>query len=279
FLMSEAVRGYGAILRTATGEDFMKKYDPRESLAPRDIVARAIDSELKRSGDECVFLDLRHLDAAGVKEHFPYIYSRCLQQRIDMTRDLVPVVPAAHYVCGGVVTDLNGRTSIGGLYACGETAMSGVHGANRLASNSLLEALVFSARAAETAGHDARRDEPTPDVPEWDESGTINSEEWVLISHNRKEIQQIMWDYVGIVRSTHRLERAQRRIQLLKNEVMDFYRRTRISEGLIELRNITIVADLIIQCALVRHESRGLHYTTDYPLRDDARWFKDTYIV
>ena len=257
----------------------MKKYDPRESLAPRDIVARAIDSELKRSGDDCVYLDLRHLDAAGVKEHFPNIYARCLQEKIDITKELIPVVPAAHYVCGGVVTDLNGRTSISGLYACGETAMSGVHGANRLASNSLLEALVFSARASDWAGRDPQRGERNPEVPEWDESGTINSEEWVLISHNRKEIQQIMWDYVGIVRSTHRLERARRRIELLKNEVMDFYRRTRISEGLIELRNITIVAELIIRSALARHESRGLHFTTDYPARDDARWLKDTYIV
>jgi len=276
FLISEAVRGFGAILRTASGEDFMQKYDKRGSLATRDIAARAIDSELKRSGAECVYLDLTRLDVEAAKNHFPNIYQRCLDFRIDFTKEPIPVVPAAHYACGGVATDLNGRTSISGLYACGEVSMTGVHGANRLASNSLLEAIVFSHRAAEDFAHTKATMAAIPSIPPWDDSGTINSEEWVLISHDRKEIQQVMWDYVGIVRSTARLERAQRRIQLMLNEVSDFYQRTKVSEGLIELRNLACVADIIIRSALSRHESRGLHYTTDYPSRDDALWLKDT---
>lgn len=279
FLISEAVRGFGGILRTTAGEDFMPKYDQRGSLAPRDIVARAIDAELKRSGAEHAYLDVTHLDGESVKTHFPNIYNRCMDFKIDITKELIPVVPAAHYACGGVVTDLNGRTSISGLYACGEVSMTGVHGANRLASNSLLEAIVFSHRAAE----DFRRQQSTrpsiPEIPAWDDSGTINTEEWVLISHDRKEIQQVMWDYVGIVRSTARLERAHRRILLMLNEVNDFYRRTRVTEDLIELRNLVCVADIIIRSALLRHESRGLHFTTDYPSRDDEHWLKDTTIT
>lgn len=276
FLISEAVRGFGGILRTASGEDFMQKYDSRASLAPRDIVARAIDTELKRSGGECVYLDLTHLDGSTVKDHFPNIYRRCLDFNLDVTKEMIPVVPAAHYVCGGVVTDLWGRTSISGLYACGEVSMTGVHGANRLASNSLLEAIVFSHRAAEDRKLHAAAKEAIPAIPPWDDSGTINSEEWVLVSHDRREVQQLMWDYVGIVRSTARLERAHRRIQLIWNEVTDFYRRTKVTEDLIELRNIACVADIIIRSALSRSESRGLHYTTDYPHRDDAHWLKDT---
>ncbi len=276
YLISEAVRGFGAVLVNRDGNEFMQKYDQRGSLAPRDIVARAIDGELKRSGDECVYLKLTHLESQEIKERFPNIYQRCLEYKIDMTRELVPVVPAAHYSCGGVQTDLIGRTTIHNLYACGEVSMTGVHGANRLASNSLLEAVVFSHRAIE----DVRSRQVTygdiPSVPSWDESGTFNSEEWVLIAHNRREIQQLMWDYVGIVRSNLRLERAHRRILLILDEVMTFYKKTKITEALIELRNLAIGADLIIRSALIRKESRGLHYTTDYPAKDDARWLNDT---
>ncbi len=277
FLISEAVRGFGAILINSKGEPFMKKYDERGDLAPRDVVARSIDTELKKSGDECVYLDLSHLDPAKTKEHFPNIYQRCLQHGIDITGDRIPVVPGAHYSCGGVVTDKSGRSTISGLYAVGEVAMTGLHGANRLASNSLLEAVVYSHKAATTRKQKSTNDIPSS-IPDWDESGTFNSEEWVLVSHNRKEIQQLMWDYVGIVRSNHRLLRAQRRIQLIQDEVRDFYRRTKVSEGLIELRNLACVADLIIRSALERKESRGLHFTTDYPRVDDTNWLKDTVI-
>ncbi len=278
FLISEAVRGFGAILRNKRGEDFMKRYDPQGSLAPRDIVARAIDNELKRSGDDHVYLDLKHLNGESVKTHFPNIYERCLRHNIDITSDLIPVVPAAHYSCGGVVTDRNGATSVSGLFAVGEVSMTGLHGANRLASNSLLEAVVFSHRAIELIKDQKKEPVGHLSIPDWDESGTNNSEEWVLVSHNRKEIQQLMWDYVGIVRSNHRLERAQRRIRLIMEEVKDFYKRTKVTEGLIELRNLTCVADLIIRSALERKESRGLHYTTDYTSTDDTHWLKDTVI-
>jgi L-aspartate oxidase len=276
FLISEAVRGFGAVLVNREGNEFMQKYDPRGSLAPRDIVARAVDSELKRSGDECVFLKLTHLDPQEVQEHFPYIYQRCLEYKIDITSELVPVVPAAHYSCGGVVTDLNGRTSILNLYACGEVSMTGVHGANRLASNSLLEAVVFSHHAIDDVRVHGTTHDDIPPIPRWDESGTLNTEEWVLIAHNRREIQQFMWDYVGIVRSDLRLTRAHRRILLILDEVMTFYKKTKVTEGLIELRNLAIVADLIIRSALMRKESRGLHFTTDYPEKDDSRWLVDT---
>jgi L-aspartate oxidase len=276
FLISEAVRGFGAVLVNRDGTEFMQKYDQRGSLAPRDIVARAVDSELKRSGDECVYLKLTHLDPQELQERFPYIYKRCLEYKIDMTRELVPVVPAAHYSCGGVVTDLNGRTNIQNLYACGEVSMTGVHGANRLASNSLLEAVVFSHHAIEDVRKRGTVHGDIPPIPLWDESGTLNTEEWVLIAHNRREIQQFMWDYVGIVRSDLRLTRAHRRILLILDEVMTFYKKTKVSEGLIELRNLAIVADLIIRSALMRKESRGLHYTTDYPGKDDSRWLVDT---
>ncbi len=280
FLISEAVRGFGAILRNRAGEDFMVKYDPQGSLAPRDIVARAIDSELKRSGDECVYLDITHREPNAVKEHFPNIYERCLKHRIDITKDLIPVVPAAHYSCGGVVTDRNGATSISGLYAVGEVSMTGLHGANRLASNSLLEAVVFSHRAAQVIKEEKFYANPIHNnIPNWDDSGTINSEEWVLVAHNKKEIQQLMWDYVGIVRSNHRLERAQRRVKLILEEVKDFYKRTKVTEELIELRNLSTLADLIIRSALGRKESRGLHFTTDYPNKDDQNWLKDTIIT
>lgn len=268
FLISEAVRGHGARLVNGAGERFMEKYDSRLELAPRDIVARAIDSELKRRGEESVFLDLRHLDADDVRRSFPSIYERCRQVNIDITTDLVPVVPAAHYTCGGVISDAKGHTSIHGLMVAGEAAMTGLHGANRLASNSLLEALVFANRAGETAIAERRSPPPVEDIAPWDDTDTFNAEEWVLISHNRKEVRTLMWDYVGIVRSDLRLARAKRRIDLLRSEVEDFYKRTRVSERLIQLRNITLLGSLIIESAIRRRESRGLHYTTDYPETD-----------
>ncbi|MGA2623648.1 MAG: L-aspartate oxidase [Bacteroidota bacterium] len=278
FLISEAVRGFGGVLRTLQGEDFMTRYDRRGSLAPRDIVARAIDVELKKSGDDYVLLDLRHLSAEKVKEHFPHIYETCLTKyKLDITKEPIPVVPAAHYSCGGIVTDLNGRTSISNLYACGEVAMTGVHGANRLASNSLLEAIVFSSRANLDAEKTLASNPPSfPVIPDWDESGTFNAAEWVLISHDKREIQELMWDYVGIVRSSLRLERALRRINFIMEEVEAFYKRTKVVEDLIELRNLATVGDLIIRSALSRKESRGLHYMTDYPERDDTSWLHDT---
>ena len=281
FLISEAVRGYGGVLKTRAGNEFMQHYDARGSLAPRDIVAYAIDTELKRGGDEYVLLDLRHLPADGVREHFPHIYQTCLSTyKLDITKEPIPVVPAAHYSCGGVVTDTIGRTSIAGLYASGEVSMTGVHGANRLASNSLLEALVFSHRAAEsslTYRHEAHMH--VPDVREWDDSGTLNSEEWILISHDRREVQEIMWDYVGIVRSDLRLDRARRRVELIHQEVENFYKKTRVTEGLLELRNLVCCAGLIIRCAMMRKESRGLHLTTDYRERDDEHFLHDTLLA
>lgn len=279
FLISEAVRGFGGILKTRQGEEFMSRYDSRGSLAPRDIVARAIDTELKKQGDDYVLLDLRDLPADEVKQHFPHIYQTCLTRfKIDITAEPIPVVPAAHYCCGGVVTDLRGLTSIPHLYACGEVAMTGVHGANRLASNSLLEAIVFSHRAFEDAK--SRRTSSSrvtfPAFPAWDDSGTFNAAEWILIEHNRREIQELMADYVGIVRSDLRLDRACRRIRLIKDEIEQFYKQTKVVEGLIELRNLATVAELVIRSACRRKESRGLHFTTDYPRRDDEHWCRDT---
>jgi L-aspartate oxidase len=280
FLISEALRGHGAVLRNAAGEDFMPRYHPQGSLAPRDIVARAIDNEMKVSGLPCVYLDIRHKDARATKENFPQIYNKCLTFGIDITKDLIPVVPAAHYICGGVLVDYNGNTDIENLYACGETACTGVHGANRLASNSLLEALVFSHRAAADAA--ARlgkcRVIKAGDIPEWDDKGTSDVEEWILLSHNMQEIQSVMWDYVGIVRSGLRLNRALRRINLLEREIEDFYKRAKISPQLLELRNVVTTAKLIITSALKRKESRGLHYTTDYPKQNDKSFKKNTII-
>lgn len=277
FLISEAVRGFGAYLINHAGERFMERYSPMKELAPRDIVARAIDAEMKKRGEPCVYLDLRHIEAHKTLEHFPNISRRCAELNIDMTREPIPVVPAAHYMCGGVVTDLHGRTNIHHLYACGEVAMTGVHGANRLASNSLLEAVVFAHRVADhirTASDDIEH--KIPEFPDWDDSGTFDTEEWVLIAHNRAEIQEIMWNYVGIVRSNLRLERAERRIGMIVEETENFYKKTKVTEELLELRNLAKLARLIIRCAKSRHESRGLHYTTDYPENDDHRWLKDT---
>lgn len=265
FLISEALRGFGGILRNSDGTAFMKQYDERKELAPRDIVARAIDDQLKKRGEESVYLDMTHLDAGKVRKAFPTIYETCLGFGLDITKEQIPVVPAAHYICGGVATDLKGRTTVNRLFACGEVAWTGVHGANRLASNSLLESLVFADRAAGTALDLYSGLEFREDIPAWDESGTVNTDEWVLISHNRDELKKVMSDYVGIVRSDLRLERALRRVELLYEEVEDFYDRTRVSVPLCELRNLISVAYLIIKSALRRKESRGLHYTTDYP--------------
>ncbi|MEX0843643.1 MAG: L-aspartate oxidase [Balneolaceae bacterium] len=265
FLISEAVRGFGGILRNADGEAFMEKYDKRKELAPRDIVARAIDDQLKKRGENHVFLDVTHLDADAIIKEFPTIYETCLKYGIDITKKQIPVVPANHYTCGGITTDLNGQTSIHRLFACGETACTGLHGANRLASNSLLESLVFADRASQKAIKVFNSMAYREDVPEWDESGTVNTEEWVLVSHNRQELKQVMWNYVGIVRSDLRLERAMRRIELLNDEVEDFYHRTKVNVPLCELRNLVCVGYLIVRSAMDRKESRGLHYTTDYP--------------
>jgi|WetSurMetagenome_2_1015567.scaffolds.fasta_scaffold00008_159 L-aspartate oxidase len=281
FLISEALRGFGAVLKDGRGKEFMDRYHPQKSLAPRDIVARAIDAEMKKSGEPCVFLDIRHIPAPRVRRRFPYIYRRCLEYGIDITRDLIPVVPAAHYLCGGIRVDTSGRSSLGNLYACGEVACTGVHGANRLASNSMLEALVFSHRAAEDAIARLRSTTLAPRsvIPPWDDRGTIDNEEWVLLSHNITEVQSVMWDYVGIVRSNLRLERALRRIRLLQKETENFYKRTKITPRLLELRNIVTTAKLVVESALLRHESRGLHYTTDYPSQNDRYWKKNTAIV
>jgi len=268
FLISEAVRGEGAILLNEKGERFMESLHPMKELAPRDIVARAIDRELKRSGHHCVYLDITFKGRLFLKERFPQIYEHCLEKGIDIAHDPIPVVPAAHYLCGGVITDLDGRSNIKRLYVGGEASCTGVHGANRLASNSLLEALVFGSRAAEHSSHyikECGNDIKTPDFPMWNKSGTFDLEEWVLIQHNIDELRRLMWDYVGIVRTNLRLRRAQARILFLESEILDYYRRSTISSGLLELRNLATIARLIINGAMMRQESRGLHYNTDYP--------------
>ncbi len=277
FLISEAVRGAGAHLLNLDGHRFMPDYDARGELAPRDIVARAIDDQLKRLGHTHVLLSLAHLERDEVLEHFPTIAATCEQFGLDVASDSIPVVPAAHYMCGGVQTDVNGQTSIRGLFACGEVACTGLHGANRLASNSLLEALVVSVRAARAASHRENQVELNHQVPGWDSEGTSLPDEWVLVSHNRDELQRIMWDYVGIVRSTHRLERARRRTRVLYEETEDFFRKAKLTRSLCELRNMIAIAYLIIESASRRQESRGLHHMTDFPGSQDA-FLHDTII-
>ena len=278
FLITEAMRGEGAILRANDGSTFMERYHPDASLAPRDVVARAIDSELKNRGDAHVLLDATHLNPERLVRRFPNIHRTCLGFGIDITQQPIPVVPAAHYVCGGLSVNSWAETTLPGLFAAGECACTGLHGANRLASNSLLEAVVMADRAARRARESRQHPSDLPDIPAWNDKGTFNSDEWVLISHDRKNIQQLMWDLVGIVRSDFRLRRAESRITLIRDDIMSYYRRTKISHELIELRNMAIVAWLIVVSARHRKESRGLHYNTDYPDRDDRVWNHDTLI-
>jgi len=278
FLISEAVRGEGGILRLQKGEAFMEKYHPQKELAPRDVVARAIDFELKKRGDPCVYLDITHLDQKFIKLRFPHIYGKCLSLGLDITRDWIPVVPAAHYICGGVVTDTEGKTDIENLFACGEVTCTGMHGANRLASNSLLEAVAFAHFSSDSAKRifSSLKDFTFPSIPPWSLEGVFDQQEWVIISHNREWIQKFMWDYVGIVRSDRRLSQAQKRIAILLDEITDFYKINPVTYDVIELRNVATVAQLIIECALIRKESRGLHYNVDHPKADDENWLKDT---
>jgi L-aspartate oxidase len=279
FLISEALRGEGGILRNAAGEAFMSRYDERKELAPRDIVARSIDAEVKRRGDDCAFLDMSHLPKGFLLEHFPNIYATCKEFGIDMAVQPIPVVPAAHYQCGGVVTDLMGRTSLPRLFAIGECSCTGLHGANRLASNSLLEALVFGRRAAIAATDELSDASGThPALPPWNPGAALAPEEGVVVTHNWDEVRRLMWNYVGIVRTMKRLDRAKTRLKMLRDEIREYYWQYRLTPDLVELRNLADVAMIIVECARQRKESRGLHYILDYP-RTDEKWVRDTVLT
>ncbi|MFN3715033.1 MAG: L-aspartate oxidase [Alcanivoracaceae bacterium] len=265
FLVTEAIRGEGGRLLLPDGERFMDRFDPRGELAPRDIVARAIDHEMKRLGADCLYLDISHRPADFIIHHFPTVYAKCLQLGIDITRDPIPVVPAAHYTCGGVITGLDGQTDVPGLYAIGETSFTGLHGANRMASNSLLECFVFGRAASDHISTNMDQVAAPAAVPEWDESKVTEADEDVVIAHNWDELRRFMWDYVGIVRTIKRLQRASHRVDVLKKEIAEFYSNYQISNDLLELRNLVVIAELIIRSALARKESRGLHYMLDFP--------------
>ena len=268
FLITEALRGEGAKLTLPDGSSFLGQFDPREELAPRDIVARAIDHEMKRLGSDYVLLDISHKPADFIRDHFPTVYQRCLELGYDITQQAIPVVPAAHYTCGGVMTNLHGQTDLSGLYAIGEVAFTGLHGANRMASNSLLECLVFAEAASEHIKQQHASPQVNVNIPDWDESRVTDSDEEVVVTHNWQELRRFMWDYVGIVRTNKRLQRAASRVNLLLREIDEYYGNFRVTNDLLELRNLSIVAKLIIQSALLRTESRGLHYTLDYPTID-----------
>jgi L-aspartate oxidase len=279
FLVTEAMRGEGAVLKRPDGSPFMQAYDPRRELAPRDIVARAIDQEMKRNGFDNVLLDVTSLGASFVRHRFPLIHQRCLELGIDITREPIPVVPAAHYMCGGVVTDIDGRTGVERLYAAGEVAMTGMHGANRLASNSLLEGLVFAHRAAaHSSALIGEEGGSPPAFPPWQSGHAVDIDESVVVNHNWDEIRRLMWNYVGIVRSDRRLKRAAARVVMLREEIREYYWDFKVTGDLLELRNIALVAELIIRCARTRRESRGLHFNVDCPERDDEHWLRHTVV-